>query len=81
MAERTPGEPPCVWTAVAAIADDLAQFARRVEEQLTDMERMQLDNLVLRLDNFVDRLPGAIHAELMHWRKTRQQEKEDPDHA
>lgn len=60
------------------IADDLAQFARRVEDKLDDMERMTLDNLVLRLDTFIDRLPTAIHAQIMHWRETRQQE---PPHA
>ena len=52
---------PRVWTDVLSIADDLAQFARRVEEKLDPMERMTLDNLVLRLDTFIDRLPRAIH--------------------
>lgn len=68
---------PRVWTEVGEIADDLASFGRRVEEKLDDMERMQLDNLVLRLDHFIDHLPRAIHAQIMHWRETHHRENPD----
>ena len=71
---------PQKWTDVMGIADDLAQFARRVEDKLDDMERMQLDNLVLRLDTFVDRLPAALHHPRMHGRRTRH-DQEDTPHA
>lgn len=68
---------PQRWTDVLAIADDLAQFTRRVEEKLDPMERMTLDNLVLRLDVFIEQLPGVIHKELVHWFEVRQQEETD----
>lgn len=74
MPERSPGEKPHVWTDVMEITDDLAQFARRVEDKLDDRERLTLENLVLRLDTFVDQLPRAIHQQIMHWRETRNQE-------
>jgi hypothetical protein len=68
---------PQRWTDVLGIADDLAQFTRRVEEKLDPMERMTLDNLVLRLDVFIEQLPGVIQRELVHWFEVRQQETRD----
>lgn len=69
---------PRVWTDILEIADDLAQWARRVEDKLTDMERMTLDNLLLRLDTFVDNLPGAIHAQIMHAHRARHEHEDIP---